>query len=138
MAYMNQKRKQELAPAIREICRRWGIKATLAVRNHMTLVLNIREGKIDFIGNHLEVEQQRQHLVQKAPGPVKDHIAVNTYCYRDNFTGDARDFLHEVIAAMNQGNHDRSDPQTDYFDVGWYIDINIGDWDRAYRLINSN
>jgi hypothetical protein len=35
---------------------------------------------------------------------------------------------------MNGGNHDNSDVQTDYFDVGWYVDVNIGSWDKPYTL----
>ena len=36
---------------------------------------------------------------------------------------------------MNDGNHDRSDPQSDYFDVGWYVDVNIGKWNKPYTLV---
>jgi hypothetical protein len=32
------------------------------------------------------------------------------------------------------GNHDRSDIQSDYFDVGWYVDVNIGSWNRPYEV----
>jgi hypothetical protein len=35
---------------------------------------------------------------------------------------------------MNQGNWNRSDVQTDYFDVGWYCDINVGSWNKPYVL----
>jgi hypothetical protein len=38
------------------------------------------------------------------------------------------------MTAMNDGNHDRSDIQTDYFDVGWYVDVNIGRWNKPYIL----
>ena len=36
---------------------------------------------------------------------------------------------------MNDGNHDNSEIQYDYFDVGWYIDVNIGRWNQPYQLI---
>jgi hypothetical protein len=36
---------------------------------------------------------------------------------------------------MNDGNHDNSDIQSDYFDVGWYISINVGRWDKPYELV---
>jgi hypothetical protein len=36
---------------------------------------------------------------------------------------------------MMVGNHDRSDIQSDYFDVGWYVDINIGRWNKPYALV---
>jgi hypothetical protein len=35
---------------------------------------------------------------------------------------------------MNMGNHDNSDIMTDYFDVGWYVDVNIGLWNKPYIL----
>ena len=115
MAYMNQEKKAKLAPAIKAICKKHGIKASLAVHNYSTLVLNIKSGKINFG----ETRQQ-----------------VNHYWYKDHYADNAAAlaFLSEVIPAMNQGNHDNSDIQTDYFDVGWYIDVNVGRWDKPYKL----
>jgi len=48
MAYMNQEKKKKLAPAIKEICKKYGIKATLGVSNYSTLNLNLKSGSIDF------------------------------------------------------------------------------------------
>jgi hypothetical protein len=94
----------------------------------MTLVLNIKQGDIDFIGNFNETVNNGNPIAQVA-------MTVNPYWYRDHFTGRARDFLSEVIPAMNNGNHDNSDIQSDYFDVGWYIDVNIGQWNKPYALV---
>jgi hypothetical protein len=33
---------------------------------------------------------------------------------------------------MNDGNWDKSDIQSDYFNVGWYVDVNIGKWNKPY------
>lgn len=127
MAYMSQERKAQLAPAIKAICKKYGIKATIAVRHHSTLVVNIKQGKIDFIGNYNATQR---------PGDrqAKDYIDVNPYWYHDHFTDTALAFLSELFPAMNVGNHDRSDIQTDYFDVGWYVDVNIGSWNKPYAL----
>jgi len=40
-----------------------------------------------------------------------------------------------LIDAM-KGNkwYDRSDIQTDYFDIAYYIDINVGQWNKDYIL----
>ena len=57
---------------------------------------------------------------------------MNPYWYQDHFVGKSKKFLAEVIPAMNAGNHNNSDIQTDYFDVGWYIDVNIGRWNKPY------
>ena len=48
MAYINQEKKKELAPKIKEICKKHGIKATLSIDNYSTLNLNIKSGSIDF------------------------------------------------------------------------------------------
>ena len=46
-------------------------------------------------------------------------------------------FYEELLGAMNgvgskYSNHDNSDIQTDYFDVGWYVDVNAGIWNKPY------
>ena len=128
MAYVSQELKAKLAPKIKAICKKYGVKASLAVHNHSTLVLNIKSGPIDFIGNYNTTVGTRYHQCASA------YMQVNPYWYRDHFDGVARDFLSEVIPAMNVGNHDNSDIQVDYFDVGWYIDVNVGKWNKPYTV----
>ena len=117
MAYFNQERKKEMAPAIKALLKKYGMKGSLAVRHHSTVVLNLKEGSIDFGG---------------------DSIQVNVYWIDKNYTGVARDFLTEAYAILMQGNHNRSDIMTDYFDIGWYVDINVGRWDRPYVFTGVN
>ena len=128
MAYVSQELKAKLAPTIKAICKKYGVKASLAVRNHSTLVLNIKSGKIDFINDYGSTPEARADA-------EKFGIQVNPYWYKDHFNGEAYHFLSEIIPAMNNGNHDNSDIQTDYFDVGWYIDVNIGRWNKKYELV---
>ena len=114
MAHMSQEHKAKLAPTIKAICKKYGIKATLSVRHHSSLVLTVKQGNIDFGG---------------------DHIQVNPYHYQNHFTGRARDFLSEVIPAMYGPDYfDESDAMTDYFHCSHYIDVNIGRWDQPYAL----
>ena len=134
MAHMNQEKKARLAPAIKAICKKYGVKASIAVRHHSTLVLNIKSGPIDFIRNFNDLAQVRWREPW-AFTPAKNYIDVNPYWYQEHFEGVALAFLSELIPAMNDGNHDRSDIQTDYFDVGWYIDVNIGKWDKPYEFV---
>ena len=135
MAYVSQELKKSLAPAVKRICQKYGVKATLAVRNHSTLVLNIKSGKIDFIGNSNEVCGNDHYQVSRGFTPNRSgYDNVNVYHYKSHYSGKALNFLKEVIPLMNKGNHDNSDIQTDYFDVGWYVDVNIGKWDKPYIL----
>lgn len=134
MAYVSQELKARLAPRIKAICKKYGIKASLAVRHHSTLVLNVRQGNIDFIGNFNKTSEERDPTGQRHINRATKDIQVNTHWYQEHFTGRAKNFLTEVISVMNDGNHDRSDIQSDYFDVGWYVDVNIGRWDKPYAL----
>ena len=133
MAYFNQERKAQLAPAIKAILKKYKVKGSLAVRNHSSFVLNIKSGAIDFIGNY-------NNTVAAQPGgfrsgnPAVKSLDVNPYWYQEHFDGRALGFLKEIFAAMNVGNHDRSDIQSDYFDVGWYVDVNVGAWNQPYEL----
>lgn len=123
MAYMSQTKKAAIAPVIKAICKKYGVKASLAVRNHSTLVLNVKSGSIDFIKDFFIDESA-----------AKFGIQVNPYHYKSHFTGKSVKFLSEVIPAMNSGNHDNSNAMIDYFDVGWYVDVNIGKWNKPYTL----
>lgn len=125
MAYMSQEKKAKIAPAIKAILKKYKVKGSLSVRNHMSLVLNIKEGSVDFYSDYGTTPESRKDA-------EKFGIQVNPYWYQDHFVGKSKKFLAEIIPAMNAGNHNNSDAQTDYFDVGWYIDVNIGKWDKPY------
>ena len=115
MAFMNQEKKKRLAPKIKEILKKYNMKGTLSVDNYSTLNLNLKSGSIDFGTDR-----------------------VNEYWYHEHFADNpqALAFLSEVIPAMNEGNHDNSDMMTDYFDVGWYIGVRLGKWDKPYFVNN--
>ena len=127
MAYMSQEKKAALAPRIKAILAEYGLKGTLRVDHHSTLELNIRSGKVDFIGSRICYHWQ-------ALDPKEMYLQVNNHWCHEQFTGAAKDCLVKLRNAMNDGNHDNSDISTDYFDVGWYIYINVGQWDKPYVL----
>ena len=138
MAYVSQELKAKLAPTIKAICKKYNVKATLAISTHSTLVLNIKEGKIDFIENYIQTDKD-SHIGRKMS---EDQIAyirknrsldVNQYWFQDHFSGKAKEFLAEIIPAMKGPDFfDHSDAQTDYFHCSHYIDINIGRWNKPY------
>ena len=135
MAYMRQEKKAKIAPHVKAILKKYKVKGSLAVRNHSTLVLNIKSSPIDFIQSFHSTRNQRPEYANQNLITSK-HLSVNPYWYQDHFDGKAKEFLTEVMTALQEGNHDRSDIQSDYFDVGWYVDINIGAWNKPYVLVN--
>lgn len=141
MAYMNQEMKKALSTQIKAVLKKYGVKGTIGVNNHSSLVVNIKSGVLDFIAaankhNKQYADRTGQHFHE-----VTDYYSANPYWEVDhmNNIGETKiaNFFKELIEAMNgkgsnYANHDNSDIMTDYFDVGWYVDINIGNWKKAY------
>lgn len=134
MAYADQKLKERVAPRIKALLAKYNLRGSLSIRDHRTLVLTVSGGKIDFIGNRNQVCSGLPKHAGSNYTPVKDHIDVNGYWYHEQFSGTALECLTALFAVLNDGNWDRSDLRSDYFDVGWYVDVNIGRWNKPYRL----
>lgn len=133
MAYMSQERKEEIAANLKHALKGSGVKYSLSVRHHSTLVMKIQSSPLDFLGNYNACGLMR-HRGAIAFREAEGYLTVNPYYYNEHFTGDVLNFLNIVMPIMNAGNHDRSDIQSDYFDVGWYVEIKIGDYNRPYQL----
>ena len=116
MAYISQKDKAELAPGIKAVLKKYGMKGSIAVNHHMSLVVNVQSGPIDFDHTHGD-----------------GYTQVNVYHIDSQYSGDARQFLLELITAMKGTKwFDKSDYQSDYFHTAYYNDINIGKWNKPY------
>ena len=116
MAYMNQDKKKVIAAAMKPVLKKFGLKATLSVRNHSSISLNIKSGPIDFGG---------------------DRIQVNPYWLEDNYKDRPKALaaLQAIKTALKAADYyDRSDAMTDYFDTAYYFHINVGKWDKPYEL----
>ena len=111
MAYMNQEKKAKIAAAIKPVLKKYGMKGSLSVRNHSSIVLTLKSGKISFEGR----EQ------------------VNPYWFHEHYEGVAKDFLTEAFNALKSADYyDHSDAQIDYFNTAYYYDINVGKWNKPY------
>lgn len=134
MAYVSQELKAKIAPKVKAILAKYGVKGSLSVDHHSTLKLTVKSGRLDFI-NNLNTVVGSNPRGAMLWSPAKDTISINPYHYRDHFSGNCLKFLTEVMAALNDGNWDKSDIQSDYFNVGWYVDISIGKWNKPYELV---
>ena len=141
MAYMSQERKAKLLPAMKAVCDKFGVKASYAVRNHSTLVISVKQGKLDFIENFIAADQNSHHARKMEQSRIdylrsNRSLDVNPYWFQEHFTGGCKDFLTELFAAAKGTEwYDRSDAMTDYFDTAYYIDVNVGSWDKPYALV---
>ena len=123
-AYMNQERKAIIAAELKKVIPK-GWKWSLGVRHHSTIVLTIAAAPIDLLAG-------QKHAITGTRG---GHLQLNVYHPESHFQGDLLVIFREIIAAMNTGNWDKSDSQSDYFNVGWYVDVDIGKWDKPFKVL---
>ena len=124
MAYMNQQMKATIAKNLKPVLKKFGVKGSLSVRNHSTIVLTLKTGKIDFFADYGDREDAR-----------KFGIDVNPYWFHEHFTGKSKQFLTEAFRALKSANwYDDSDIQTDYFNTAYYFRINVGKWNKPYIM----
>ena len=98
MAYISQERKAQIAPVVKAICKMYGIKASLAVHNHMTLTLNISQGDIDFIYNFNKTVGEYNRSLNKVMEPnTSGSIRVNPYHFEKHFSGRALTFYKKSM-----------------------------------------
>ena len=138
MAYMSQENKKRLAALCKPILAKYGVKATFAVDNHSSIVCTIRSGKLDLIENYCESIANNRHMDERNQSQEikytrdRKYIQVNHYYIPSYFSGDCERLLSELNEVLHNGNHDNSDAMTDYFDVGWYVNLHIGKWNQPY------
>jgi len=113
MAYMSQEMKKKLAPAIKAVMKEFGVKGTIAVSNHSTIIVNLKEGAIDFGRDNLQIH----------------------HSHGSSFSGITRKFVEKIFVAMRGKEwYDNSDSMTDYFDTAYYMRVNVGSYDKGYKV----
>lgn len=135
MAYVSQEMKKEKLAKIKPVLKKYGLKGSLAVRNHSTLCLTISEGAIDFIANSNETCAKDLYQVARGFKPSTDaYDNVNVYHYKSHYSGKALKALNELIGVLYEGHWDESDIMTDYFHCAYYVDVSIGKWNKPYKV----
>ena len=124
MAYVSQADKKALTPAIKAVLNRYGMKGSISVRHHSTLVVTVKSGAIDF----------SEYMRGEA------YIDVNEYWIDQHYAGIARNFLNELLDAMKGPNYfNDDDAMTDYFSRSHYTDICIGTaWNKPYTYMPNS
>ena len=124
MAYVSQADKKALAPAIKAVLNKYGMKGSIAVRHHSTLVVTVKSGAVD-VSEYMRGDA---------------YIDVNPYWIDQHYTGIQRNFLNELLEAMKGPNYfNNDDIMTDYFSRSHYTDITIGTaWNKPYTYMPNS
>lgn len=116
MAFITQAEKKEIAPVVKSILAEYGLKGTLGINNHSSLVLKIKNAT-EMFAPYFRDDFDR-----------KWGIDVNEYWidrhYADHPT--IVEMLNRVADAMKGKNYfNNDDSMTDYFHRKHYIDIRV-------------
>ena len=139
MAYVSEQVINKARAALKALNKEYGVKATLSGKNSSSLTLKIAEGSIDFIGNYCDTIIERKHYMNDADSVVKyvqgnGSIQINQYYLDTQFSGKALEYLEKAKAIMHVDHWDESDIMTDYFHCAYYVSMNVGRWDKPYKL----
>jgi hypothetical protein len=140
MAYMNQEKKAKIAALLKPIMAKYGVKGSLSVNNHSTIVLTVKSGSIDFVENYIKTDAEKpyaNHFSEDQVAYIRKNqsVDVNPYWFQDHFTGKAKTFLTEAFRALKGADwYDESDAMVDYFNTAYYVSVNIGKWNKPYML----
>lgn len=125
MAYMSQEKKVAIAAQLKTIIPH-GWKWSLGVDHHSTIVLKIRSAPVDLLADVQWYNEARQ-----------TYANVNPYHWAKHFKGDVLSIFERIFTALNTGNWDRSDIQSDYHDVGHYVEVRIGEWNKPFVITGA-
>lgn len=123
MAYITKEKSAAIRKALKAAFPGW--KFSVRIEHHQRLDVTILEAPIDLLACQVESRYTTDLDRTKYTG-------VNHYHLDNQWLPPARDDLRQIIDICNDGNHDNSDAQSDYFDVGWYFDLQIGCWDKPF------
>lgn len=139
MAYITQEVITKARAALKALNKEYGVKATLSGKGDSSLCLTIAEGSIDFISNYCETVKAKriQHDTQQVIDWVQreQNISVNQYYLDSSFSGIALEYLEKAKAIMYVDHWDKSDIQSDYFNCAFYINMQVGRWNKPYKFV---
>lgn len=132
MAYMNQEKKARIAAALKTIMpKAW--KWSLSVQNHSSINLTIASAPVDLPAEMMRVYNSSIYAHRDGAKTAPDtHTLVNHYHLDQHFDGELLALFKKIVAALNTDNHDRSDAMVDHFDVGHYVHVNVGRWNKDF------
>ena len=121
MAYMNQENKKRLATLAKAVLPSdW--KVSFSVKHNSGITATISKAPASVMADYISNTEYKRPQV-------------NIYHLEKSWKGETLKTLEKLNQALHTGNHNRSDIQSDYFDVGWYVDIEFGKWNKPCEFI---
>lgn len=118
MAYITSERVAEIRKELKNKFPSWKLSVT---RQHYSVV------KVVILKSDIDLT----HLLHG-----HKYLRTDVFNVGDTFgTPEATAALQGIHTITNKDNYNNSDSQSDYFDVGFYVTISIGDFEKPYVFI---
>ena len=67
---------------------------------------------------------------------TRTNESVNHYYVKEHYNDNpaSKEALLSILQVLNTNNYNNSDSQSDYFDVGHYVSLSIGKWDKPFLV----
>ena len=67
---------------------------------------------------------------------TRTNESVNHYYVKEHYNDNpaSKEALLSILQVLNTNNYNNSDAQSDYFDVGHYVSLSIGKWDKPFQV----
>lgn len=126
---------------------KFSVRTSLYAGGSSISVTIIENNRLRILRRVDEVSETEILLIMDARNDSKDEVInfINSQLNSSNhqinqfhiesawsFTKKGRELLIDINKIIQTHNHDNSDSQTDYFDVNYYVDFNLGSYDKPY------
>lgn len=69
-------------------------------------------------------------------GSNSSYSSLNHYRFEDYYSNTEALFsIKKIINIANENNFDNSDSMTDYFNVGYYFSLSVGEFDKPFKQV---
>jgi len=130
MAYISKEQSAAFRKALKAAFPGW--KFSVRIEHHSALDVSIMEALLDLLAY-----QEPSEYMDGPSFEARRYTQVNHYHIDRHWKPPVAQFLMQITKICNAGNHNNSDPMTDYFDVGWYFNLSIGKWDKPFVVTGS-
>lgn len=110
MAHITQAQKKNISSLLKEIKELKNWSYSLSINNHSEIIMKVKSAPV------------------KIP-EGETYFQVNPY-YVHEYNNE---LLNKIISILNTDNYNRSRIEIDYHDVGHYIRLTFGTWDKPFN-----
>jgi hypothetical protein len=83
----------------------------------------------DHSSLHVDILQAPLQMIEEGTKKTINHHWLDDV----DVSEESLSIIKDIVEISNKTNFDKSDIQSDYFNVGYYFNMNIGNWDKPFH-----